>query len=143
MLKKLAILTSATVLIANITYAEGLRRSGQAGWDVYHGRLGLKIGNNASAIFGDEEHCSRNYVRNMVYDHYSGNINVEFVGSMSDLIGRIRGNWGGNGDSDGIILADVFDCGVSLGGRLAGAVCATLDTMQPMGTRYCAFGTQE
>ena len=143
MLKKLAILTSATVLIASATYAEGLRRSGQAAWDVYQGRLGLKIGNNASAIFGDEEYCNRDHVRGMVYNHYSGNINVDFVNGIDSLIGRIRGDWGGSGDSDGIILADVFDCGVSLGGRLAGAVCVTLDTMQPAGDRTCTFTSQE
>ena len=140
MLKATAVAAIALASFATAAHAD-LRRSGQAGWDVYQGRLGLKIGGNASAIFGNETYCSARQVRNMVYGHYSQN--VEFVGSISNLIGRIRGNWGGAGDSDGVILADVFDCGMSLGGRLSGAVCVSLDIMQPMGTRYCAYGTQE
>ncbi|TKW60663.1 MAG: hypothetical protein DI628_07120 [Blastochloris viridis] len=144
MLKKLLTCASAALITAAMLSTSAhadLRRSGQAAWDVYQGRLGLKIGGNASMIFGNETYCSRGQVQNMVYGHY--NQNVEFVGNMSSLIGRMNGSWGGSGDSDGYVLADVFDCGVSLGGRLSGAVCVSLDIMQPMGTRYCAYGTQE
>lgn len=146
MLKKLLTLASAaliTTAMLTTAQAEGLRRSGQAGWDNYRGMLGLKIGGNASAVFGNEEYCSRNGVRSMILNHYPSNVDVIFVGSMTKLLGRIQGDWGGSGDTDGMVLADVFDCGISLGKRLTGGVCVTLDITQPLGTRYCGYGTQE
>lgn len=145
MIKKLAFAAcAATLALATALPANAeVRRSGQAGWDVYQGRLGLKIGANPSAVFGNDRYCSSRAVKNDVYSYYSQQ-EVEFVGNISDLIGRMNGEWGGSGDTDGMVYADVFDCGRPLPGkRLTGAVCIRLDISQPLGTVYCGEGTQE